>query len=190
MTAAMIAIRQAISLPVGVNVLRNDGCAALSIAQVCGARFVRCNVFVGAVVTDQGVIEGAARELLDLRTRLGADVQIWADVGVKHAVALGDYPVAQQAKDARERGLADALIVTGSATGEATPYERIVEVADAVPGCPVLIGSGIDAANAAELLKVAAGAIVGSSVKDGGIVSRAVSIESVRSLASAFRSGT
>lgn len=188
MTAAVLAIREAVSLPLGVNVLRNDACAALSIAHVCGARFVRCNVFVGAVVTDQGIIEGCARELLDLRARLGADVQIWADVDVKHAAPLGDYPVAQQAKDARERGLADALIVTGAATGAATPLDRIAEVAAAVPGCPVLVGSGLDAASAGDLLAVAHGAIVGSSLKKGGIVSNSVSAAKVRELAAAFRS--
>jgi hypothetical protein len=187
MTAALLAIRDAVSLPLGVNVLRNDACAALGISHVCGARFVRCNVFVGAVVTDQGIIEGCARELLDLRARLGADVQIWADVGVKHAAQLGDYPIAQLAQDARERGLADALIVTGAATGAATPLARVQKVVAAVPGCPVLVGSGLDAASAPSLLAIADGAIVGSSVKQDGIVSNPVSAARVRELAAVFR---
>jgi membrane complex biogenesis BtpA family protein len=189
MTAAILAVRTAVALPLGVNVLRNDACAALSIAHVCGAQFIRCNVFVGAVVTDQGIIEGCARDLLDLRSRLGADVQIWADVGVKHAAALGDYPVTQQAQDARERGLADALIVTGYATGAATPLERVRGVAAAVPGCPVLVGSGLNSASAPKLLAIADGAIAGSSLKEGGIVSNSVSVERVRELAAAFQNG-
>jgi membrane complex biogenesis BtpA family protein len=187
MTAAALAIRAAVSLPLGVNVLRNDACAALSIAHVCGAQFVRCNVFVGAVVTDQGIIEGAAQELLDLRSRLGSSVQIWADVGVKHAAALGDYPLSEQARDARVRGLADALIVTGAATGAATPFDRVVDVSSAVPGCPVLVGSGVDESSAREMARVADGAIVGSSLKEGGVVANPVSVGRVRSVASAFR---
>ena len=80
MTRAVLVVREAVRVPVGVNVLRNDACAALSIAHVCGAQFIRCNVFVGAVVTDQGIIEGAAREVVDLRRRLRAQVEIWADL--------------------------------------------------------------------------------------------------------------
>jgi membrane complex biogenesis BtpA family protein len=188
MTRAVLAIREAVSLPLGVNVLRNDVCAAISIAHVCGAQLVRCNVFVGAVVTDQGIIEGAAREALDLRQRLGARVQIWADVGVKHAATLGEYALAQQAKDARERGLADALIVTGAATGESTPLSRILEAAQAVPGCPILAGSGVDAANVTEILPSISGAIVGSGLKETADVASPVSIDRVRELAGYFGS--
>lgn len=53
-TAAVSAVRRTVNLPVGVNVLRNDVCAAIAIAHVCGCRFVRCNVYVGAAVTDPG----------------------------------------------------------------------------------------------------------------------------------------
>ena len=45
--------------PLGVNVLRNDAEAALSIAAATGASFVRINVLTGARVTDQGVVQGA-----------------------------------------------------------------------------------------------------------------------------------
>src|SRR5215213_8928538 len=41
MTRAIIAIREEVKIPIGVNVLRNDACAALSIAHVCGAQFIR-----------------------------------------------------------------------------------------------------------------------------------------------------
>jgi len=187
MTAAVRAVREAVMLPVGVNVLRNDAPAAVAIAHVCGAQFIRCNVYVGAAVTDQGIIEGAARETVEARRRLGADVWIGADVGVKHAAPLGDMPLEQQAKDAVERGLADALIVTGTATGEATPIERVRAVKAAVPPTPMLVGSGLNAQNAAELLAVADGAIVGSSLKTDGDIAAPVDVERVRALVRAVR---
>ena len=81
-------IRRATGLPIGVNVLRNDALAALGIAAATGARFVRVNVHVGAMLTDQGIIEGKADETLRYRTLLGASVQIWADVHVKHGTPL------------------------------------------------------------------------------------------------------
>lgn len=188
MTVAIQTIRMSVTIPLGVNVLRNDACAALSIAHVCGAQFIRCNVYVGAAVTDQGLIEGACRDVITLKKQLGTAVQIWADVGVKHAAILGDTPLEQQAKDATERGLADALIVTGTATGTATPIERVKRVKHAVPTVPVLVGSGLDADNAADLLAIADGAIVGSSLKIGGVVSAPVDPVRVQTLVNALRS--
>jgi membrane complex biogenesis BtpA family protein len=187
MTRAVLAVREAVSLPIGVNVLRNDACSAMAIAHVTGAQFIRCNVYVGAAVTDQGIIEGAAREVVAYRKMLGAKVQIWADVGVKHATQLGDTPLDQQAKDATERGLADALIVTGMATGAATPLAQVRLVKSAVPNVPLLVGSGLDAKNARELLSIADGAIVGSSLKRDGVVSAPVDVDRVKSLVSALR---
>jgi hypothetical protein len=187
MTVAVIAIREAVSLPVGVNVLRNDVCAAIAIAHVCGAQFVRCNVYVGAAVTDQGIIEGAAREATRYRRALSAEVWIWADVDVKHAVPLGDVFLGREARDAVERGLADALIITGPATGTATSAARVREVKAAVPTVPVLAGSGVTAENAAELLAAADGAIVGTSFKKEGRVDAPVDVERVKAVVEAVR---
>jgi uncharacterized protein len=188
MTAAVLRVRQAVGLPLGVNVLRNDARSAIAIAHVCGAQVIRCNVYVGAAVTDQGLIEGAAREALEYRRTLGADIAIWADVEVKHAVQLGNTPVEQQAKDAVERGMADTVIVTGAATGAATPIDRLRAVCGAVPGTPVLVGSGLTPENAREVMALAAGAIVGSSLKQDGAVAAPVDGARVRALVDALRS--
>ena len=60
MTAIASALRQRVDLPLGVNVLRNDGRAALAVAHAAGADFIRVNVLVGARMTDQGILEGRA----------------------------------------------------------------------------------------------------------------------------------
>lgn len=189
MTVAVHAVREAVSLPVGVNVLRNDVRTAIAIAHVCGARFVRCNVYVGAVVTDQGLIEGAAREAASYRRLLSADVWIWADVGVKHAAPLGGDSLGQEARDAVERGLADALIVTGPTTGMPTSAARVREVKAAVPAVPVLAGSGVTVENAEQLLAAADGAIVGTGLKKGGCVGASVDVERVKMVVEAVRKG-
>lgn len=188
MTRAVLAVREAAgdAVPVGVNVLRNDAIAALAIAHVAGARFVRVNVYTGAAVTDQGIIEGAARDAVLYRRSLGADVAIFADVFVKHAAQLGDPAQAtleDAAKDAVYRGLADALIVSGVATGAPTDPWLVERVAKAVPGTPVLIGSGFDAASSGALLTAgASGAIAGTSLKAGGTVAAPVEAARVRAL--------
>ncbi len=157
--------------PVGVNVLRNDAASALSIAHCCGARFVRVNVHVGAAVTDQGLIQSRAAETLRLREALGAEVEIWADVQVKHAAALGQTDPRREALDAVERGLADALIVTGPATGEKPDMARIDAVRGVLPGVRLLAGSGVTPDVAPALRERVDGAIVGTWVKEGGRVS-------------------
>jgi membrane complex biogenesis BtpA family protein len=178
------------AIPVGVNALRNDARSAIAIAHICGAQFVRVNVYVGAAVTDQGIIEGAARTAVLYRRELEADVAIFADIFVKHAAQLGDGSVTLEdaAKDAVERGLADALIVSGSATGSPTDPAVVQRAAAAVPATPILIGSGFNCETAASLLSAgAAGAIVGTSLKANSDVSAAVDVERVRALRTAMR---
>jgi membrane complex biogenesis BtpA family protein len=191
LTRAVLVVREAAGeVPVGVNCLRNDGVSALSIAHATGARFVRVNVYVGAAVTDQGIVEGLAREVQLARRHLGADVAVWADVFVKHASQIGDgtQTLADAAKDAVARGLADAVVVSGAATGAATPLGLVREAKDAVPGTPVLVGSGFSAETALDLLAAGAtGAIVGSSLKQGGRIDAPVDVERVRRLVAAVR---
>ena len=182
MTAAALAVKREVDLPVGINVLRNDVVSAISIAHVCGADFVRCNVYVGAVVADQGVIEGAAREAQQIRRELGARVQVWADVGVKHARPLAPVSPSAEAQDAVERGLADALIVSGEATGAPTDLTLAHEVKSVARDVPVLIGSGITAESVNAALQEADGAIVGTFIKTDGLAAMPVVIDRVKLL--------
>lgn len=168
--------------PVGVNVLRNDARAALGIAAVCGAAFVRVNVHAGAAVTDQGIVEGRAHETLRERARLAPDVGIFADVLVKHATSLSNASVAESVSELAGRALADAIIVSGPATGRAPTVARVREAREAASDVPLLIGSGLDVANAGELLQHATGAIVGTALKRDGHVANPVDPERVRLL--------
>jgi uncharacterized protein len=154
-------------LKVGVNVLRNDVNAALAIAAATDSHFVRVNVHVGSSVTDQGSIEGQAWHTLRRRRELGIEhVGILADVRVKHARPLVQRPLAEEAQDLRLRGCADAVIVTGVATGAGADVADVAAVAAALPDCPVLVGSGMTAETAGPFMEHASGCIVGSSLKD------------------------
>lgn len=174
-------------VPVGVNVLRNDARAALGICAATGANFVRVNVLVGAAVTDQGVIQGRAAELLRERARLAPETQILADVHVKHATPLGRESIEDASRDARERGLADALIVSGTRTGAPVDVETLARVRAAVPNAPLLVGSGLTIDNAKELLPHCDGAIVGTWFKRDGDVAAEVDAARVKRLVKLFR---
>lgn len=186
LTLAVAACREIASVPIGVNVLRNDARAAIGIAAAARAAFVRVNVHVGAYVTDQGIIEGRAFETLRYRCAIGADdVAILADVRVKHASPLAPVPVRAEVEDCLKRGGADAVVVTGAGTGKPVSPDLLEEVERAAGDAPVLIGSGLDPALAERLAPHADGAIVGTWLKERGEVAAPVDAERVRALAQA-----
>ncbi len=176
MAIATRAVREAVGRTslVGVNVLRNDVIAALAIAAAADADLVRANVLGGAVVTDQGLVEGDAARALRERERLCPDVRVLADVRVKHAAPLAPRPIEEEARDLAARGGADALVVTGTRTGAPVSEGTLETVRRAVPEVPLLVGSGSTAENIGRLLLLADGVIVGTAVKRGGRVSARV----------------
>ncbi len=161
-------LRNLVTLPLGLNVLRNDARSALAIATCTEAEFIRVNVLTGVMATDQGLIEGKAHEILRYRRELGSSVKIWADVLVKHARPLGTPNLTVAVQDTIERGLADAIILSGWATGSPTSREDLELAKAAAPDTPLFIGSGATAENIADLMQVADGVIVSSSLKRNG----------------------
>ncbi len=190
MAAAIVGLRREIGeLPFGVNVLRNDATSALAIAAATGASFIRVNVLCGARLTDQGIIEGEAAQLLRERRALGFDgCAIWADIDVKHSAPLAARPLEDEVDDTLKRGRADALIVSGAGTGKPTDIEKLQRVKAAAAGlAPVLVGSGVTEASAATLLKHADGLIAGTWLKHEGHLDRPVDVDRVRRLAQVVR---
>ena len=184
-TAIAAEVRRRVpSLPIGINVLRNDGRSALAVAHAVGASFIRVNVLSGARVTDQGVLQGIAHELMRERSMLGAsNIKVFADVDVKHSAALAPRPLEQEVYDTIQRGLADAVIVSGEGTGQTTDLAKLKKVhaaAKGVPGAPVFIGSGATAETVADYVPYASGFIVGTSFKVGGVPTAAVDVARVR----------
>jgi uncharacterized protein len=152
-----------------------------------GAAFVRVNVHVGAVVADQGLLQSDAYGTLRYRRLLGTSTRLFVDVGGKHAVPLAPVELTQVARDAAHRGLADALVVSGIATGEPTPLGDVKRVRAAVPDRPILVGSGVEPDTVAELLQVADGAIVGTWIKRDGRTTAPVDPARVAAVARAAR---
>jgi membrane complex biogenesis BtpA family protein len=180
------AVRAAVKLPIGFNVLRNDAHTALALCAACAGTFIRVNVHTGAMVTDQGLIEGKAFETVRLQKQLAPGTKILADVHVKHAAPLGNIGIDVAARDTVERGLADALIVSGTGTGVEVEMNDLRLVRQACPRTPILLGSGSSAANIARYLEFADGAIVGTSVKVGGQLANAVDEKRVAAMRKAM----
>lgn len=180
-------VRQAVTIPVGVDAAINDYKTAISIAHAVGGDFVRLPVFVDTVeFYGCGIVYPCARNAMNYRHALRADdVAILADIQVKHThMLIPSIPIEDSARAARDCG-ADALIVTGSRIGNETPLEMIERV-KAVVDIPVFAGSGVNEANISEQLRIADGAIIGSSLKDGGDVSAPISFDRTRALVAAL----
>jgi hypothetical protein len=184
-----------------VNVLRNDGDAALAVAAATGAQAVRVNVLVGARVTDQGIVEGRAAELMRTRAALGltpphrsrvdaaqAGVEVWADADVKHSAPLGSRDnLHQEVEDLLLRAGAARVIVTGDGTGKGVDLKKLQIVRRAAKDAPVMIGSGATLATLGNLLQYADDIIVGSALRPGGRAGTAIDAKLAREFAKAYR---
>lgn len=174
-------VRRAVALPLGINVLANGAVPALAVAKAAGASFVRVNEWANAYVANEGIIEGAAAVATRYRSWIHArGVKVFADVHVKHGAhaIVADRSIPELARDA-EFFDADVVIATGQRTGAAATLDEVSEIAEGTR-LPVVIGSGVDRENVGELLTVAAGVIVASSLKEEGVWWTPVSEAKVR----------
>jgi len=181
MTIIAREIVAAVRIPVGVNVLRNDALAALGIAAVTGAAFIRVNILSGTYATDQGLISGRARELLQRRAQVAPQVKIAADVHVKHAAPVSQPDLILAAEETAHRAGADVLIVSGAATGSPADLDAARRVKAAVSDRPLWIGSGVDASTVAACLNAADAVIVGTCLKRGRKTTAALDHKRLRS---------
>lgn len=176
------------SMSIGINALRNDPLAALGAATACGASFIRVNVHVGTMVTDQGIIQGQPRSTLLYRQRLNPEIGIAADILVKHAAPLVDYDLVQLARDTAARGGADALIVTGTGTGQPADLACVHQLRAAVPTTPIWVGSGTTIENAREVGRAADGVIVGTALHTDACLSAPLDLDRVKRISDSLRS--
>lgn len=168
-------------VPVGVNVLRNDAAAALAVAVAGGGRFIRVNVHVGSMFTDQGLLSGEAFNTLRKRDALGVSMPILADVLVKHATPPPGLTLESAARDCWFRGKADALVLTGSETGRGVDMESLRRVRETLPtAAKIWIGSGSTHENVSALLGAADGIIVGSALQKRGVAGGGMERDRVR----------
>ncbi len=190
MTLIVDRLKGMVTIPIGINVLRNDAHSGMAIASCLGIEFIRVNVLTGVMATDQGLIEGQAYELLRYRRELDSEIAILADVLVKHARPLGTPNLTTAVQDTIERGLADGVILSGWATGS-PPTKEDLELAVAAAGnTPVFIGSGATWENIPQLMQAADGVIVASSLKRHGKITETIDPIKVAQFVEAARQST
>ncbi|NOU61705.1 BtpA/SgcQ family protein [Marinifilum caeruleilacunae] len=175
------AIREAVDLPLGIQILAGANKEALAVAKAANFQFIRAEGFVFGHVADEGYIDSCAGELLRYRKAIGAEeVKIYTDIKKKHSshAITSDVDIDETAK-AAEFFLSDGVIVTGSSTGKAVYLHELKSLKDKV-NLPVLIGSGVTADNLAEYWEYASGFIVGSHFKEDGFWKNPISEERLK----------
>ena len=181
-TAAVVAL----GAPTGLQILAGANREALGVAAATGAAWIRAEAFAYAHVADEGWMDACAGPLLRARAALGVRVAVWVDVQKKHAshAITADLSLAEIAKGTAFCG-ADALVVTGLATGAPTALADVEAVARA--GLPVVVGSGLTPSDAPLLSRAAHALIVGSWLKEGGDWRGPVAVDRVAALARVIR---
>jgi len=167
-TAAVVAARS--KCVVGCEILLNDPKASLDVAKAAGAEFIRTDYFVDKMSRPEfGEFEIDPEGLINYRKSIdGEGILIMADIQVKYATMLEERSLKQSAELATYHQ-ADAIVVSGDATGDA-PVTIDLDHAKSGAGVPVIIGSGLDANNACELMTHCDGAIIGTALMKNQIV--------------------
>jgi membrane complex biogenesis BtpA family protein len=176
MAYAIGRIREKITVPFGVNVLW-DPMSSIALAAATGAAFVR-EIFTGTYASDMGPWTPNAGKAMRYRDRLHrSDLALLYNVSAEFAYSLDQRSLPDRARSAVFSSIPDAILVSGQITGEAAELSDLDAVKKVLPGTPVLANTGVKHATVADVLKIADGCIVGSSLKVDGNTWNAVDPE-------------
>jgi len=167
MAAVIGQLRSSIRVPFGVNILW-DAKASLALARATGAAFIR-EVLTGVYESDLGVISPTLGDLAAYREGIGAaGVALFGNITPEFSRSLGTRTVAERARSASFLGV-DVILISGPEAGVPFAMSDLTAAKAAVPNTPVLANTGVQADSLAEILTVADGVIVGTSLKVDGI---------------------
>jgi membrane complex biogenesis BtpA family protein len=185
-TKAMKEASSITDLPLGINILPLDFEADFDIAKEVGAKFVQLDTLVDTVITDyknKFTLSVKPKDVIKYKNASQEnEIALLVNIQTKHYITIPkNKKLETSAIEAFESG-ADAVVVTGKKTGIATPTKKALKIKNAITGIPILIGSGLDAENASELLTISDGAIVGTSLKINSITSNPIDVNKVKAL--------
>lgn len=182
------ALRSEIRKPFGVNVLW-DPLSSVAVAVATGASFIR-EILTGTYASDMGPWTPNAGQAMRYRDRLGRrDLVMLDNVSAEFAHSLDRRSLPDRARSAVFSSIPDAVLVSGTITGEAAEMSDLQAVKARLPDTPVLANTGVRHDTVAEILKVADGCIVGSSLKVDGNTWNPVDPERARDFMQIVKSG-
>ena len=160
-------LRSEITVPFGVNMLW-DPMSSIALAAATGADFVR-EIFTGTYASDMGPWTPDAGKAMRYRDRLGRqDLALLYNVSAEFAYSLDQRSLPDRARSAVFSSIPDAILVSGAITGEAARMADLEAVKAVLPDTPVLANTGVKHETVKDVLRVADGCVVGSSLKVDG----------------------
>jgi len=181
MAAVIAAVKPELKVPFGVNYLW-DAVGTVALAVATDAQFVR-EIFVGVYAADMGHWEPKGAEALRLRTQCGRDdLKLLFNINAEFATTLDTRPIGVRARSAVFSSLADVICVSGPMTGQAADQSDLAAVKEALPDIPVLANTGVTAETVGDILGVADGCVVGTSLKRDRVTWNPVDADRVRRL--------
>jgi membrane complex biogenesis BtpA family protein len=172
MAAVIGQVRSTVTLPFGVDLVW-DPFASLAVARATEAAFVR-EVLTGVFESDLGIMQPDFGAIAAYREQIGAGlVALFSNITPEFASTVGTRSVAERARSAAYLGV-DAILIGGQITGTSTSVRELLEAKAAVPGMPVLANTGVREDTVDEILAIADGVFVGTSLKCDGVTWNAV----------------
>jgi len=160
-------LKSEITVPFGVNVLW-DPMATVALGAATGAHFVR-EIFTGTYASDMGSWNTDAGKAMRYRDRLGrSDMAMLYNVSAEFAHSLDQRSLPDRARSAVFSSIPDAVLVSGQITGEAAAMSDLSAVKAVLPDTPVMANTGVKHDSVAQVLSIADGCVVGSSIKVDG----------------------
>ncbi len=167
MAAVIGQVRDLITRPFGVDLVW-DPMSSLAVARATGASFVR-EVFTGVFESDLGMMQPDFGAIAAYREQIGASgVAMFSNITPEFASSIGSRSIAARAQSAAYLGV-DAILISGQLTGTSTQTAELMEAKEAVPDMPVLANTGVREETVDEILAIADGVFVGTSLKRDGI---------------------
>ena len=168
-----------IRIPFGVNCLW-DPSASIDVAVATGGKFVR-EIFTGVYASDFGLWNTDCGEVVRHQIEIGGeDVKLLFNIVPEAAKYLADREIESVAKTTVFNCKPDALCVSGATAGCATDPEILRRAKSAVGDTVVFANTGCRPDTIESLLKIADGAVVGTTFKYGGKFENAVDCQRVR----------
>jgi membrane complex biogenesis BtpA family protein len=154
---------------IGVQIMRNANKASIGVAKVSGGSFVRVGTLIGSSVTPWGTVEANPHDVQAYRRYIDAwDIALIVEIASMH-FEWPDKPLKELAWSATYVG-ADGVSI-GDRDVEKT-IGMINEIKEAHPDLPVILAGYTNHGNAAQLMRHADGAYVGSCLEMGGWAGR------------------
>ncbi|MEP4195494.1 MAG: BtpA/SgcQ family protein [Aliishimia sp.] len=167
MAALIGQLKSDITVPFGVNVLW-DPMSSIALGAATGAAFVR-EIFTGTYASDMGPWTPDAGKAMRYRDRLGrSDMAMFYNVSAEFAHSLDQRSLPDRARSAVFSSIPDAVLVSGQITGEAAALSDLEAVKAVLPDTAVMANTGVKHETVADVLAIADGCIVGSSLKVDG----------------------